>query len=232
MSIIIIILICSYPLHLIIVTFLEVSILCAFCINTLRLYAIVCELSASANRSSGNFSHKWWASTMLWLRCRLICLRPNLFNPYPVAYKLKTCFDHHSIFYSIWTVNPSGGRMVIRSVPSTVERTGSCLTVGAVFFGNENWVCWGHGAGSFLRPKTEYVEVTEQAHSLGPAYSTPFSIYKCRDTGLWLLHAIIHCLCCMHDALRSCFYAFWPTSFIILVKILLLLFLLYVATRV
>ena len=78
----------------------------------------------------------------------------------------------------------------------------------------------------FLAMKAEYVVVAEQAHPLGPAYSIPCSIYRCRDIGLCvllLLHAIIPCLC------LACFYAFWHFHSYILqrfriVKMFLLLF--------
>ena len=43
------------------------------------------------------------------------------------------------------------GRVVMRSAWSTVERRFESYS-GSLFFGDENWVCCGCGAGSSLRP--------------------------------------------------------------------------------
>ena len=71
--------------------------------------------------------------------------RPNLFISQlfsPAAYKLSTYYDHHSILYRIWTVNPSGltlGR--VSCVQSGQQlKVGLSPTVGAFYFGNKNWL--------------------------------------------------------------------------------------------
>ena len=95
---------------------------------------------------------------------------PNDF--YPAAYKLSTCFDHHSILYRIWTINLSGlplGRVVMRSIRSMVERRFES-----------------YSGSLFLAMKTEYVVVVEQAPPLGPAYSIiPHSHHTGRKKMLW-----------------------------------------------
>ena len=105
---------------------------------------------------------------------------PNYF--YPAAYKLSTCFDHHSILYRIWIVNLSGlplSLVVMRSIRSTVERRFES-----------------YSGNLFSAMKTEHVVVAEQVPPLGPAYSI-IPTYISFIMGLHmllLLHALIPCL--------------------------------------